>query len=68
MKIIALKKMTDIQLQMTIKAKSMNVAGLQRMLQDESIPKHILASFWETLQYETKMLEGLKQRAEEATK
>ena len=68
MTIIAINRMTDVELMMKIKAKSMHVAGLQRMLQDESIPKNILASFWDTLQYETKMLEGLKQRAEEAGK
>ena len=60
--------MTDVELQMRIKAKSMQINGLQRMLQDEAIPKHILADFWDTLQIETKNLEGLQRRAEESVK
>ena len=68
MTILQINRMTDVELKMKIQAKSMNVAGLQRMLQDESIPKDILAKFWDTLQYETKMLEGLQQRAAEAAK
>ena len=60
--------MTDVQLQMKIKAKSMHVAGLQRMIADAAIPKQIVSDLWDTLQYETKMLEGLKQRAAEAVK
>ena len=68
MKILQIYRMTDVELQMRIKAKSMQINGLQKMLQDKEIPNHILSSFWDTLQIEMKNLEGLQLRAEESAK
>ena len=69
MTIVSINRMTDVQLQIAIKAKAMRINGIQNILAEHNLlPKEQISELWGSLQSEMKLLEGLQLRAEESAK